>query len=81
VRVEEDDGAHPLGEPFHRAADGHPAVAVRDEHRVVEVLVLEDPHDVVDVRLQADVRRQQVRAFTEPGQGRRVDVVALSAQA
>ena len=46
----------------------------------MEVLVVQHVHDVLDVRLQVDIGRREVRSVTQPGQRDRVDVVTCLGQ-
>ena len=64
--VEEDEVADAVDRPVGGAGDHQAAVAVADEHDVVEVLVEEDVGDVGDVRLEVDVR-QTAGASARPG--------------
>ena len=67
--------ADPVGGPIGHPGDDHAAVAVPDEDHVAQILVVQHGDDVVDVQVEVDVGAQQVRPFTQAGQGRRVHLV------
>ena len=54
--VEVDDLADPVGGAVGDTGDHHAAVAVADEDHVVQVLVEQQVHDVVDVGVEVDRR-------------------------
>ena len=72
--------ADAIGGAIADAGDHHAAVAVSDHEHVAEALEREHVDDVGDVRVEVDVGMEQVRALTEAGEGRGVDVVAVVAQ-
>ena len=69
--------ANALGDPVDDAGDHHAAVAVAGEHHVVQILVEDQVHDVVDVGLQVDVGAVEVFTFAEPGERGAVNGVAI----
>jgi hypothetical protein len=68
------------GQRVGRAGDHHAAVAVADEHDVVQLLGRDQAEHVVDVVLQRDVGPPQVRAIAVPGQRHRMHLVTGGAQ-
>jgi hypothetical protein len=55
--VEVDRRVEPLRPPVCHARDRDAGVAVPDEHRILEILVVEQVDDVGDVGLEVDARR------------------------
>jgi hypothetical protein len=53
---------------------------VPEEHHVVEVLVADAPHHVVDVAVEVDPGTGEVGALAEAGEGDRVDLVPALAE-
>jgi hypothetical protein len=53
---------------------------VADQDDVVEVLDLHQVDDVGEVGVEVDLGTGKVRAFSQPGEGHRVDVVAVLPQ-
>ena len=51
-----------------------------DQDHVLEVLIFQNGDDVLDMRVEADLRAQQMRSFTEPGQRRRENLVPSGLQ-
>jgi hypothetical protein len=73
VEVDEpgEQGRRAVGDGGHH----HAAVAVPEQHRLVQVLVLQHIHHVLDVGLKVEVGTRQVAALAQAGQGQRVDLV------
>jgi len=65
----------PVRHAVHDARDDHAAVAVADEDEVAQVLVLNDVDHVLDVGAQVRLRRAEVHALADAGEGRREDRV------
>jgi hypothetical protein len=63
------------------AGDDHAAVAVADEHDLVQVLAREQLDDVLDVGLEGDAAGQQVGPVTAAGERGREDGVTCGLQA
>ena len=57
------------------AGDHHAAIAVTDEDRVLELVHVQEPGDVVHIGREVDLGTRQVGAVSEPGQARREDQV------
>ncbi len=65
-RIEIDEGFDSLGDAVRRARDDAAAVRVAAEHDVGELLPTNQVHDVGDMRVESDLRRNQVRALPMP---------------
>ena len=64
----------PLLEFDGGARDDHAAVAVPDQHDVLELFHLDQADDIGDVRVQVDVGSAQVCPLAVAGQGHGVDL-------
>ena len=50
------------------------------QDHAAEVLVVQNARNVLDMRIETDVRTRQMGPFTQPGQGRGMDVVSVAAK-
>ncbi len=69
-RVEIDEVREALRHPVGDAGHDHAAVALAGQDHIVQVLIAKQVDDVLDVGLQADLRRRQVRSLAVAGEGR-----------
>jgi hypothetical protein len=67
-RVYVDQHPDALGHAVGRACHGDAAVAMSTQDNVAKVLHLEHRDNIIDVRMNADVRRREMRALAHAGQ-------------
>src|SRR5215204_1681606 len=76
---------HELGDALEdlvrRARDHEPAVAMPEEHDVVEILELYEVHHVGYVSFQVDLGRGEVHPLTKTSEGDRIGIVSLLSEA
>jgi hypothetical protein len=76
-RVDVQEPRDPVRDAVGDRGDDHAAVALPDEHDIVEVVELEVLEHVLDVRPEVDGRRGEMTALAEPGQRRPRHLVTL----
>jgi hypothetical protein len=74
--VEIDAVAHAVRRAVRHARDHHPAVAVPDQDRVVQVFIEQQRRHIVDMGIEIDAGMKLTGVFAHPRQGGRVDDVA-----
>jgi len=78
--VQVDEMADTVGRAVRGAGDHHAAIAVPDENDAVQILEMEQFHDVFDVAIEIHTAAKEVLPFTKSGQRWGVHLVSLSAQ-
>ena len=58
-----------------RAANYDTSVTVTNQNDFSQILELDEVHDIVYMCLQADLRSQEVRTFTQTGQRHGIDIM------
>jgi len=79
-RVQVDQVRHPVGDVLEGAGHDHAAIGEAEQHDVGQVLVEDRVHHVEHVGGQVDLRRRQVRALPDAGQGRSEHLMPRLAQ-
>ena len=79
-RVQVDQVRYPVGDVLEGAGHDHAAVGEAEQHDVGQVLVEDRVHHVEHVGGQVDLRRRQVGALSDAGQGRGEHLVPRLAQ-
>ena len=79
-RVQVDQVRYPVGDVLEGAGHDHAAVGEAEQHDVGQVLVEDRVHHVEHVSGQVDLRRRQVGALSDAGQGRGEHLVPRLAQ-
>jgi hypothetical protein len=62
------------------AGDGHTAVAMADEHDIIQILPLDQVDDVGDMGVEIDRRTAKVRPLAQSSEGDGINVVAPRSQ-
>ena len=78
--VNVDDALDAVGHAIGHAGDDHAAVAVADEDDVVQIFPEDDVDDVLNVRVEVNVRAAEVGMFAEPGERRAINDVAVGGE-
>ena len=78
--VDIDDMLDAVGHAVGHAGDNHAAVAVTDEHHVVQVFPENDVDDVLNVRAEVNVRAGEIEMFAQAGERWAINGVAVSGE-
>src|ERR1039458_595873 len=78
--VEIDHVFDAVGHAVGHAGDDHPAVAVADEHDVVQVFPHDDIDDVLDVRVEVNVGAGEMGPLALPRQRGAIDLVTVGGE-
>jgi hypothetical protein len=78
VNVEERTNA--LADFAGYAGNDHSLIGMAAQNGIGDILVLEDTHDVLDMRVQIDRMMRQMGALPDPSQRRRVDIMSCFAK-